>query len=55
MTQERDIRIQELCELITKERDSQVFLALVAELHQHLEEKDTLLDGEMKLVSNPGN
>jgi hypothetical protein len=55
MTQELDSRIKELCELITKERDSYVFLALVAELNRRLEEKDKLLDGEMRLVSNPGN
>jgi hypothetical protein len=52
MTRELDSRIKELCELITRERDSHVFLALVAELNQRFEEKDRLLDGEMKLASN---
>lgn len=53
MTQELDRRIKELCELITKERERHVFLALVAELNQCLEEKDKPGEGETKLVSNP--
>jgi hypothetical protein len=43
MTQELDHRIKELCERIIKEQDSRVFLGLVPELNQRLEERDKIV------------
>jgi hypothetical protein len=52
MTQELDKRIKELCELITKEKNSQVFLNLVTELNQRLGESDKILhEQRIRLVS----
>jgi hypothetical protein len=52
MTQELDHRIKELCERIIKEQDSHVFLDLITERNQRLEERDMILDGQgIRLVS----
>jgi hypothetical protein len=52
MTQEIDHRIKELCELITKEQNRLIFLDLVIELNQRLEEKDKKLERGIRLISN---